>query len=81
MNQCKSIENLKESKRQLTKLVFNSNNDYIIDSYYKGYNSFKNEINKLNKKSLSLLNIKEIKLLNFINKLSIYDLEFIIKEA
>lgn len=75
-----TIQELKETKRELTKQV-NNLNDYAVNYYYHDFNKFINEIDKYMKTNLTLLTMKEIKALNFINKINIFDLELMIKEC
>ena len=81
MEKCKSlsINELRELKKELGKLVW-ACDDWTVDAYFKGFNKFNERIKILNSKRLSDLDITEIRLINFINKLSIYDIEFMIKE-
>ena len=64
-----SIEYIKELKRELTKKVYNVNDDFIINAYFKDWNKFIKLMIELNNKSLSSLTRQEIKLINFINKI------------
>ena len=64
-----SIEYIKELKRELTKKVYNVNDDFIINAYFKDWNKFIKLMIELNNKSLSSLTGQEIKLINFINKI------------
>lgn len=74
-----TIKELKELKNELSKLIW-ACDDWMVDAYFKGFDRFKEHIDILNNRRLSDLDITEIKVINFINRLSIYDLEFMIKE-
>jgi hypothetical protein len=74
-----SIKELRELKRELSKLVW-ACDDWTVDAYFKGFDKFKERLDILNNRKLSDLDITEIKLINFINRLSMHDIEFMMKE-
>ena len=74
-----SINELRELKKELSKLVW-ACDDWTVDAYFKGFDKFKERIEVLNNRRLSGLDIAEIKLINFINRLSMHDIEFMMKE-
>ncbi len=74
-----TIKESRELKNELSKLIW-ACDDWTVDAYFKGFDRFIERMEVLNNRRLSGLDIAEIRLINFINKLSIYDLEFMIKE-
>ncbi len=74
-----SIKELRELKGELGKLVW-ACDDWTVDAYFKGFDKFKERLDILNNRKLSDLDITEIKLINFINRLSMHDIEFMMKE-
>lgn len=78
-SKCLSIEECEELKRELTKRVFNSNNDYLIHYYYKNKDKFTNMLEELRTNTnLNNINKGELKLLSFYIRLNKYDYEYIL---
>ena len=66
----------RELKSNITKMVYNTDNDYIINAYFNNWNEFKRLINKVFN-NISKADIKEIKLVNLLNRYSINEIEYI----
>lgn len=72
-----SINEQRELKSNITKMVYNTDNDYIINAYFNNWDEFKRLINKVFD-NISKADIKEIKLVNLLNRYSINEIEYII---
>ena len=57
-------------------MVYNTNNDYIINAYFNNWDESKRLINKVFD-NISKADIKEIKLVNLLNRYSINEIEYI----
>jgi len=66
----------RELKSNITKMVYNTDNDYIINAYFNNWDEFKRLINKVFD-NISKADIKEIKLVNLLNRYSINEIEYI----
>ena len=66
----------RELKSNITKMVYNTDNDYIINAYFNNWNEFKRLINKVFN-NISKADIKEIKLVNLLNRYTINEIEYI----
>ncbi len=75
-----TTEDYKDLKRELTKNIFQHDDGFIVDYYFKEYDIFTNYINRLNNTKLSDLKIEQIKILNYINKIKEIDLKYILIE-
>ena len=75
-----TTESYKDLKRELTKNIFQYDDGFIVDYYFKGYDKFTNYINRLNNTKLSDLKIEQIKILNYVNKIKEIDLKYILIE-
>lgn len=71
-----SINEQRELKRNITKMVYNTDNDYIINAYFNNWNNFRLLMNKVFN-NISKADIKEIKLVNLLNRYSINEIEYI----
>lgn len=71
-----SINEQRELKSNITKMIYNTDNDYIINAYFNNWDEFKRLINKVFN-NISKADIKEIKLVNLLNRYSINEIEYI----
>ena len=70
------INEQRELKSNITKMVYNTDNDYIINAYFNNWDEFKRLINKVFN-NISKADIKEIKLVNLLNRYTINEIEYI----
>lgn len=76
-NELLSVDELADVKRELTKKVFESDNQWLIDDYFNDKKKFINRVDK-SLDTLSSLSNPEIRLIAFICRLCKFDYEFVL---
>lgn len=69
----------RDLKIELTRLVFASNNDYLVNDYYKDHESFKRLVHRLGN-SLNSITPEELHLISFICRIGNIELDFLMNE-